>query len=190
MGWSEIIIEGPKAAATAFVAGFLAGRGKATEEVVWEHEVGMTVDSMVGRIAAVFSAERHHGLYAPAALAGEIANAIEESGIAAELALERRRELERVTFEFEAEVFSEELAAELRGLLEDLPEGTAIEDLQTGQEVHPEAGGVELYSPQHDFTFRISGRVRGDGTALLLLRRLHARDCVKLHGITLEAVPA
>jgi len=187
--WRQIVIEGPRAAAMAFVAGFLAARGRGSEDVVWEHEAGIMLESFAHRIAEMFSAERHHALFAPDALARDIAGAIEHWGTAAELRVEERLAVTRVGFSFDAEVFSEELAVELRALLADTPPGTSIEELRSGQEVLPEAGGVELYSPQHEFTYRVSGRVRGDGAALRFLRELHKRDSVSVHDIEIDSAP-
>ena len=191
MAWSEIIIEGPRAAATAFVAGYLAAQARDTDHVVWEHEAGLPVGSFVNRIATVLSAERHHGFFAPEPLASEIATAIERRGQAAELRAERSIAITRVRFDFHAEAFVEDLASELRALLRKLPSGTKLENLKTGEETDAAAAGVELYSPRHDFSFTMSGRARSDdGSALLLLKKLHAYDCVKIEDVKIETATA
>jgi hypothetical protein len=187
MAWSEIIIEGPRAAATAFVTGYLAAGNHAVDSVVWEHEAGLTVGSFVNRIATMLSAERHHGVFAPARLASAIASAIDERGNLAELRLERLLTVVGVRFAFRAEAFAEDLAAELRDVIADLPAGTVLESIAGEEETDTSAEGVELYSPRHDFRFRIAGRVRSDdGAALVLLKRLHVYDAVKFEDVEIE----
>jgi hypothetical protein len=71
-------------------------------------------------------------------------------------------------FAFRYHAFTQRHASEIRGVLAALPEGVRLEDAQENQSVDPDARGVELYSPAHDY------ELKGHATATGRLDRLVA----------------
>ena len=64
-------------------------------------------------------------------------------------------------FSFKAEAYSKAVADKIRHTLSSLPEGVTVEDLVLSEDRDPDAAGVELYSPAHEYVFRASGTVTG-----------------------------
>ena len=68
-----------------------------------------------------------------------------------------------------------------------LPQGTRVDDLQETEDVHPEAHGVELYAPVHDYIYRASGRVAGSFPGVVeIQRRLAEMEFVQVERLHLE----
>ena len=170
--WHEIVVHGSESAVRAFVGGFVAGYGSHGEGVVFAHDVGVAPESFTERVRELFHAGTHVVLLAPEPLAGAVLAAIDERGAATGLSIEHRRLVRSATVGFEAQVFNEARAAEVRTALFDaLPEGVTIADRVEGEERHPEVKGVELYDRLHAYTYRAAGRAVGPLAGVLEMRR-------------------
>jgi len=99
-----------------------------------------------------------------------------------------RRAIREAAFAFRAEMFSRSLATAFRQALQDsVPQGTRVDDLQETEDVHPEAHGVELYAPVHDYIYRASGRVAGSFPGVVeIQRRLAEMEFVQVERLHLE----
>jgi hypothetical protein len=75
-------------------------------------------------------------------------------------------------FTFEAEAYSESVADKIRAALAALPQRVTVEGLVLSEDRDPQAKGVELYSPAHEYVFRASGTVTGD---LAGVQEMHRR---------------
>jgi hypothetical protein len=170
-GWHEVVLEGREVAVRAFVTGFLAGFG-GRGGGVFGADVGLEPESLGARVRELFSAGTHHVFFAPTDLVAALADAVEEHGADVGVRFESRRLVASASFEFRAETFNRESARAIRSaLLSALPPGAQVEDAREQEEARPEARGVELYAPEHDYVWRASGRVVGAIPAVLEVRR-------------------
>jgi len=193
MPWHALVIEGSLAAARGFVAGFLAGRGarggavfRSDIELAEEHE------SLGARLRALFAADAHEIVLAPADLARSLTDALRTHGRGAGLRLADTRVVTAASGGFRAHVFSRELAQDIRrDLLLSLPEGVRIEALSESEEVRPEAEGPEPYAPLHAYTYTAAGRFVGALAGVLeMQRRGRMRELVAVEPVRLEEAPA
>ena len=172
--WHELVIEGRDRAMDDLLAAHQESPEWAS---VRGSEIDLATETLLDRILEFLDAQTHHLLYAPADHAETIARAVAESP---DLKLTSRREILEAYFRFQAETFNRDSAAAIQTALESLPEGVQLVGLQQQEETDPSAAGVELYSPEHDYIFRASGRVHGPFPgALEMHRRLKDLDFVK-----------
>ena len=166
----------------AFVAGFLAARGGREGQVMFGSDLHLEPESLGERVKELFLTGSHVVLVAEA-----LADAFREHG-GAGATLERRRAIREAAFGFRAEMFSRSLATAFRQALQDsVPQGTRVDDLQETEDVHPEAHGVELYAPVHDYIYRASGRVAGSFPGVVeIQRRLAEMEFVQVERLHLE----
>ena len=185
--FEEFLIEGSEVTLRAFVLGFVAGRG-ASEPGHFGVDLDVDPDSFGERLKALFTAGSHHLYFAPSALAEPLAAALERHGKELSLRLERRRTVESASFTFRYEVYSREMAAEMkRAFMQSLPPGVRVEDFSERQEVHPEAHGTELYAPLHAYIARGSGRIVGEFSSVIAVwKRCHDREFVKYGRLTAQ----
>jgi hypothetical protein len=189
--WQELIIEGPEQVVRAFVVGVAAGRGLASAGV-FGHDCDLVPESLGERLKTLLSGGSHHVLLAAEELAAPLSAALARNGAEVGLRLDGRRQVSALRFSFRVEVFSRDLAREIRAdLLSSLPAAVKIENLSEGDESHPEAHGAELYAPLHAYVYRASGVFVGQPAEILpLRRRARERDFVTVGGIEVEGTPA
>ena len=185
--WHELVVEGAERTLRAFVAGFLAGRGERAGGV-FGSDVALELGSPGERLRALFAAGSHQIFLAPEPLAVPLAQALGERGREVGLALERRRLLESAKFSFRAEVFSRDVAAQIRGaLLTALPVGVRVERRSEEEEKHPEAHGPEPFAPLHEYVYRVSGDIVGSFEGVLeVWQRARTLDFVETGPLHLE----
>ena len=167
--WHELIVEGTEKTLRAFVVGFRAGLGT-TVPGVFGSDIEIEPESVGERLRALFTAGSHHAYFAPRSLAMSLAGAVAAEGATIGLRLEGESALDSAAFAFRIEVYSRELAREVRGVLVDaLPAGVSVDNLSQHEETHPEAIGPEPFAPLHAYIYRVSGRIDGAFEGVLRL---------------------
>ncbi|UCH84494.1 MAG: hypothetical protein JSW50_02035 [Candidatus Latescibacterota bacterium] len=66
------------------------------------------------------------------------------------------------SFEFEFETFNKKVASNIKRILRRIPAGLELRSYNPEETTDPDAEGVEIYSPVHDYTFKGKGSVAGD----------------------------
>jgi hypothetical protein len=88
---------------------------------------------------------------------------------------------------FTFKCFTRDLAAEVRGVLQEIPEGVSLEGFEEKESEDPGAKGTELYSPVHEYTLEGKGRYEGAVAGLLVVAgRLAEHACFNPEKIHLE----
>jgi hypothetical protein len=181
--WYELSIEGSEEALEEFLAG-----QRAMEDglAILGSELRLKSESLSERILDALGAKTHHLLFSPGDHARMLVEALADRS---DLRLERLREVEGGSFSFEAKAFARDVARTIKDALhDDLPPGISFEDVQESETVEPEAKGVELYAPAHDYVYRASGAVRGRLSGVLEMhRRLEEMEFCKPGEIEIEA---
>jgi hypothetical protein len=147
------------------VSGFLTDRKVDPSAVVLGDDVDLEKGSLGDRMHALLHGG-HHALLVPEALATPLADAIVHGGPPNGLRVTERRPVARASFGMRAEVYSRDVAAQLRGALRGAPMSQHTEN----EEAHSGAEGVELYSPAHAYTFRVQATVNGPVGDVLAVR--------------------
>jgi hypothetical protein len=180
--WYELSIEGSEQALDELLAGQREGEGGLAVRC---SELRLESNSLSERILDVLGAKTHHLLFSPGDHARSLVEALAGR---TDLRLERLREVEGGSFPFEAKAYARDVARTIKGALHDaLPPGISLEDLQESETVEPEAKGVELYAPVHDYVYRASGTVRGSLPGVLEMhRRLTEMEFCKPGEIAIE----
>jgi hypothetical protein len=177
MRWYELLIDGSEDALESLLRDHpgAAIRGS---------ELRLASESFTDRILEFLHAQTHHLVFASAEHARELARAIRERP---DLKLEGVREVVEGRFGFKAEAYNEEIGAKIHDALNsDLPDGIACIDLEK-EERHPDAKGVELFTPVHDYVYKARGTIVGTPPGILEMnRRLCRLDFV--HEEPLELV--
>ena len=177
MRWFELLIEGKEDMLEA-----LLEEGPA--ETFRGSELRLAESSLADRVLEFLHAQTHHLVFASAAQARELLGRIHEHP---DLKLEGIREVLGGRFGLAAEAYNREVGRKIHdALTSDLPPGTACLDLEL-IEIDPEAKGIELFTPVHEYTFKARGAIVGTPPGILEMnRRLHRLDFV--HEEPLELV--
>lgn len=181
--WYELLIEGLEEALRSFLE---EHRGAEGWEAVRGSELPLKEESIATRVLGLLGARTHHGVFAPAGNARTLVRSLAQRP---DLRLESLREIEDAGFTFEVETPARSKALEIRRALHrDIPPGISLVDIRESDRVDPEAEGVELYAPAHDYTYRASGSFHGALPGILEMhRRLVEMDFCKPGEISIEA---
>ncbi len=177
MRWYELLIDGSDDTLESLLE-------EHPGEAIRGSELRLASESFTDRVLEFLHARTHHAVFASADQARELAREIRErSG----LRLESIREVVEGRFGFKAEAYSPEVGAKIRDALNsDLPDGIMCVDLEK-EERHPEARGVEMFAPAHDYVYKSRGTIVGTPPGILEMnRRLCRLDFV--HEEPLELV--
>lgn len=177
MRWYELLIDGSEDALGSLLE-------EHPGEAIRGSELRLASESFTDRVLEFLHARTHHVVFASADHARELARTIREHGI---LRLESFREVVEGRFGFTAEAYNPEIGAKIHDALNsDLPAGIMCVDLEKEQR-HPEAKGVEMFAPVHDYVYKSRGTIVGTPPGILEMnRRLHRLDFV--HEEPLELV--
>jgi len=189
--WHEIVVVGSEDAARGFVAGFLGGRDLA-EAVVFGHDVHVQPASLGERLRELVGVASRHALLATEAVSAPLAAALRRSGESAGLRIDTESVVAGAAFDFAAEAFSRDVAAQIESALrEALPEDVRVDAYKEVETTDRGSIGAELYSPSHAYTYRAKGSIAGALPGVLEMHRRAAEsEFVKAEPITLERRPA
>ncbi|HEX5715873.1 MAG TPA: hypothetical protein VF179_06920 [Thermoanaerobaculia bacterium] len=168
MRWYELIIDGPEDALEALLPA----------DAIRGSELRLASESFTDRVLEFLHARTHHVVFASEDHVREIER---------DLRVESLREVVEGRFGFKAEAYNPEIGAKIHDALNsDLPAGIMCVDLEK-EERHPDAKGVELFTPAHDYVYKSRGTIVGTPPGILEMnRRLHRLDFV--HEEPLELV--
>jgi hypothetical protein len=180
--WNVIAVDGPERELRAFVAGFLADRKAEQSAVVLGDDVGLETGSLGDRMRALLDGGQH-AVLVPDELAPALGDALAQGGPTVGLRVAERRAVSRASFGVNAEVYSRDVAAQLRAALR----GAPMSQHSESEEAHAEDRGVELYAPVHSYVYRVRATVNGPVGDVLAVRRLLADvEAAALESLHLE----
>ena len=179
--WYEMVIEGRE----EDVRELLPGVATDGERPFWSEELDLQEGSISDRIRELLGARTHHLLFVPGTQAGPLVRAIQGKD---EIRLEHVWEVSSGRFSFTAKAFSPEVAEKIkRALHGPLPSGVVLEARDEVENVDPDAKGVELYSPVHDYTYRCHGNFSGTPPGIFEIHRtIQALDFVHQEKLEME----
>jgi len=162
----EVTIEGNLELMKGFVAGFLEGRGVVGDvffgddyHIDGENPAGLLLrlTGIRGETCTVIVGTGLHNL---------LAVALEKRRRVVPLKILKVRQIVHAAFEIAFRTYSREAGAELKALLDGLPEGVGRDaDFKLHEVLDPEGKGVDAYAPLHEYELdgkgRISGSVKG-----------------------------
>ena len=169
MRWYQLLIDGREQDLKSLLASH-------DGEVILGADLRLASESLADRVLEFIHARTHHLVFAPEDLARQLARAIGQNP---DLRLEGAWEVIEGRFGFKAEAYSPEIGDRIHDALSsDLPAGIACLDLEK-EEVDPEAKGIELFTPVHEYVYKARGTVEGTPPGILEMnRRLHRLDFV------------
>jgi hypothetical protein len=174
MRWFELLIEGSEDALESLNP----------SDIFRGSDLRLAESSLADRILEFLHAQTHHLVFASAAQTRELVRAIRESP---DLKLEGIREVLGGRFGFKAEAYNREIGQKIHDALSsDLPAGIECHDLEK-EETHPDAKGVELFAPAHEYVYKARGTIVGTPPGILEMnRRLVRLDFVHEEPMELE----
>jgi hypothetical protein len=179
--WYEMVLEGRE----GDVRELLPGIATDGERPFWGEELDLYTGSLPDRLRELLGARTHHLLFVPGTQAGPLVRAIQGKD---EIRLEHVREVLSGRFSFTAKAFSPAVSGKIKHALHGpLPPGVVLETCEEEEDVDPEAKGVELYSPVHDYTYRCHGTFSGTPPGIFEIHRtMQALDFVHQEKLELE----
>jgi hypothetical protein len=176
MRWYELLIEGAEDALEFLLTD--------SRDVIRGSDLRLAESSLADRILEFLHAQTHHLVFASASRTRELIQAIRQ---APDLKLEGIREVLGGRFGFKAEAYNREIGQKIHEALNtDLPPGVDCIDLEK-EETNPDAKGVELFAPIHEYVYKARGTIVGTPPGILEMdRRLCRLDFVHEEPLELE----
>ena len=126
-------------------------------------------------------------LFVPDALVHPLGEAVAQAAPGVDLRVERSRVVGGASFHLRAEVFSREIAGELRAIVRNLPPGVHTSHVSEHEEAHADAKGIEFHAPAHEYVYRLEADVAGTLPGVLDVRtRVEAFEQVDLGPLVLS----
>ncbi len=160
----EVLLEGPKGVAKAFVVAYLHGKGFKDSVVDLEAE-DFDCETLLERLGEFLRPGHNIGhLLVASTAASATRDAVGEANAEGiETRILEERPIAEARFEYDVLVYFPVLAQRIRDLFVDLPPGVVVEPEEAFEErrIEEEATGG-MYAPVHRFEFHGSGVVRGE----------------------------
>jgi hypothetical protein len=189
--YHELVIEGRRGLAMGFVHGYLAGR-ELTDEVFDAEAEGVCCESFREKFREFLNPKRETiHLLVPEHLVDKAKEALVRSGERdISLRLLHERVIDRLRFSYSFQVYSREHGRRIRSWFEEPPEGVTLSRKAVmAERIDPDAKGIEMYSPVHDYELKGKGTVEGAVRGVLEFYRL-CRDEELIQTGELEPVVA
>lgn len=169
MRWYQLLIDGREDDLKALLA---AHPG----EAILGSDLRLADESLADRVLEFIHARTSHLVFASEEHARRLVRAI---GGTPDLRLDGTWEVVEGRFGFKAEAYSPEVGDRIHeALSSDLPAGIECLDLEK-EVVDPDAKGIELFTPVHEYVYKARGTVVGHPPGILEMnRRLHRLDFV------------
>jgi hypothetical protein len=167
------------------------GSGRSRSKIFFARDVGIRQEKLPEKIAewaGIVKDKVHLVVEKPvlAPLRGAIRKQSEASGL--EFLSERR--IAGAVLPFEYRCYNREIGRSIVNRLRRLPAGLSMDPgYEPVEEVRPEAAGVEMYSPEHEYTVHGKGKIRGPVDKVIRFRALldEEYELVELASIRLES---
>ena len=179
----ELIIKGKEKIIDAFLRGFFLGRNiKKGFYMCDEHH--MCEDP--GRGFLHFKDYVH--LICRTDIKTGLESAIEQAPKDLGLKLYDTRKVTRAKFSFKFEIFNKKMGTSLKRMLNAPPKGVRLIGFTDQEDINPEAKGVEMFAPLHEYSYSGEGQVDGDIEAVIhYYQKLDAIDLFNATEIKLMA---
>jgi hypothetical protein len=184
--YCEFIIEGQPGWTFGFIQGYVRGSGEPVNVMDAEAE-GFRCESLRERLRELLrpSSETLH-LVVPGGLGPRVRQAVADAvEMGRETKIVHSEEIDGARFSFSATVYSRTHGERIRAMFGNPPEGVAV----TGEmevEIDPEAKGVEMYAPAHEYELKAECVVAGPIDGVLHLYRQAGREqLIELGGLEL-----
>jgi len=79
--------------------------------------------------------------------------------------------IKKAQFNFHAKTFARQYAGEMKLMVKNLPAGIVLQNYKPVEKEVKDAKGVELYAPEHEYTFEASGTISGSVDKVIALRK-------------------
>ncbi|MFH1144064.1 MAG: hypothetical protein V1774_05930 [Candidatus Eisenbacteria bacterium] len=190
-----LVLAGDIRECRAFLAGVAAGR-KLPWRIHFAEECDVHTESLAHRLLERLHLDQDltHVL-----VAGEIVGAVREAlhGVAPEahvpIALRAEHPILEARLPYRFHAFSHQTAGTIHKALADLPAGVRLVDSKEEARVDPEAKGIEIYAPTHEYELKGEGAIVGGcGEILAVRERFAAIEMIETEPILLslgDAVP-
>jgi hypothetical protein len=178
----EVVIEGNLDLMKGFIMGFLTGRG-IEGGIFFDDACRIEGECAAGPLMRLVSAHGNtHIVIVGSELHDLIVAALNKREHVIPLHIKKVRQVLSAAFYCTFRTYSREVGAELKAIVNGIPEGV---DGKSGFEMHekidPEGKGVELYTPLHDYELTGKGRISGSVKGVLdLYQRLERFEVVEL----------
>ncbi len=169
--YEELVIKVPYPHVRGFITGLLWARG-GEEKVYYNREEHIRTEGL-GGLVKEWLARRVHPCHiiARKETADALVKGVEDTREKLGLEIRSRRVVASARFCFSYHAYAKKYGESIKVLFAELEEGLVLSDDYAPEEtLHPEAGGVEGYAPEHAYEIRAKGTVTGP---LIPLLRLH-----------------
>lgn len=93
----------------------------------------------------------------------------------------------QASFEFNFEAYAKKYGDEIKKIFKSLPKSVKLVDYTPKEEVHKDAKGTELYSPDHEYSFKGKGKLVGDiETIIEYNKKFDEHPLIDVTAITLQ----
>jgi hypothetical protein len=168
--YREMIFEGDLTRVRAFLLGLKAGRGWSAEPLFAEH-CGIQRESQGRRILEALRLEKDLTyVLVPERYAQSVARAVRQAGAALEIKVQSDRAIKEGRLRYRFRTHGKAAAARIHRALSSLTGELVRVAEQEQKEEHPDAQGLELYAPEHEFTDQGAGSIHGPIDQLVALR--------------------
>lgn len=141
--------------------GFLS-RDEEMPRYFFHRKAGIKRETLKDVIVELFELENLVHLCLEDRAIPQFQKALERVNPIIDLKIRSIRKIKQAEFKFSFEVYTQEMADEIRKLEKEVPEGVSLVDYQPVEEKLKENEKLSAYSFQHRYTFRGKGMLKGD----------------------------
>jgi hypothetical protein len=190
LSFSQVVLAGSAAAVRPLLARLCADAGKCG--VFWfNDEAGIEDDEDIAAKVADFLHLAPHAVHLVAG--DDLVHLLHAQGDDDDVAgkVLASAPIRSASFRLDYRVFSAAQDRDIQLLLHDLPSGLRIADESHAVQVDPQARGVEVYTPAHDYEAHGAATISGRVDLVIAKRRqLLEHEAIQAHRIELDLAPA
>jgi len=170
----EVVFEGKHETITGMLEGFLLARGKKWEWYTSKRS-HIETETFAEALLEWGSLKSHiHHIVMEEQLSTALQQTLEKRDDLKNLSIDyikSCKEIKSASIKFNAKAFAKKYSSEIKAILSKPPAGIKIQDYNPEETIHESAKGVELYAPEHDYTFTAEGIASGDFKAIMAFRK-------------------
>ena len=183
----EIVMKGSFDLIKGFVYGFMEGRGISGDAIFEREHHVRTEPALVSLLRTVHVKEDQVHMIIGEGFYQVLKEAIDGKSHQTDLTIISEKEIKGAQFEISFDVYSKEIADEIKNYFSDLPQNVSLEGYDPEEIVREKEGTSMGYAPLHSYELHGSGILRGPAKSVIdLYDTLDQNELIKLSNIELE----